>query len=86
MNGAQVLVEMLQNYQVNVILGVPGDTSVPFYEAIHDARSKIRHVMARIEGARYFFKLLLLRAPIRQRTKIIEAIRLIAEVSIRWIR
>jgi acetolactate synthase-1/2/3 large subunit len=54
MNGAQALVRMLLEYQVKVIFGVPGDTSLPFYEALYDARSKIRHVMARDERSAGF--------------------------------
>ena len=54
MNGAQTLVRMLLEYQVKVIFGVPGDTSLPFYEALYDARSKIQHVMARDERSAGF--------------------------------
>jgi acetolactate synthase-1/2/3 large subunit len=54
MIGARVLVEMLKAYQVEVIFGVPGDTSVPFYEALFDARADIRHVMARDERSASF--------------------------------
>ncbi|OGP57677.1 MAG: acetolactate synthase [Deltaproteobacteria bacterium RBG_13_49_15] len=49
MNGAQVLIRMLQEYKVEVIFGVPGDTSLPLYEALYDAGRGIRHVMARDE-------------------------------------
>ena len=38
MTGAQVLVRMLLEYNVEVIFGVPGDTSLPLYDAI--ARGK----------------------------------------------
>jgi acetolactate synthase-1/2/3 large subunit len=54
MTGAQILVEMLQQYDVDVIFGVPGDTSVPLYEALYDSRPKIRHVMARDERSASF--------------------------------
>jgi len=54
MRGAQVLVQMLLEYGVEVVFGVPGDTSLPFYEAIHDARQKITHVMARDERSAGF--------------------------------
>jgi len=54
MIGAYVLVEMLQRYQVDVIFGVPGDTSIPLYEALYDARPKIRHVLARDERSASF--------------------------------
>ncbi|MDZ7759512.1 MAG: thiamine pyrophosphate-binding protein [Desulfovermiculus sp.] len=39
MNGAEVLVQMLQIYKVESILGVPGDTSIPLYAALHSASS-----------------------------------------------
>ncbi len=54
MNGSQILVRMLQEYQVDVIFGVPGDTSIPLYEALHDASPQIRHVMARDERSASF--------------------------------
>lgn len=54
MNGAQILVEMLKAYKVEVIFGVPGDTTMPLYDALHAAGSDIRHVMARDERAAGF--------------------------------
>lgn len=54
MVGAYVLVEMLKSYGVDVIFGVPGDTSIPFYEALYDAQPAIRHVMARDERSASF--------------------------------
>ena len=54
MNGAQVLVEMLKAYEVEVIFGVPGDTTMPLYDALHAARGEIRHVMARDERSAGF--------------------------------
>ena len=54
MIGAQVLVEMLKEYQVEYIFGVPGDTSVPLYEALYDARPTIQHIMARDERSASF--------------------------------
>jgi len=54
MNGAQVLVRMLQEYGVEVVFGVPGDTSLALYEALHDAAPAIRHVMARDERSASF--------------------------------
>ncbi|MER9469349.1 thiamine pyrophosphate-binding protein [Mesorhizobium sp. M0482] len=49
MRGADILVEMLIGYGVDVIFGVPGDTTVPFYEALQQREGQIRHVMARDE-------------------------------------
>ena len=54
MNGAQALVEMLKAYGVRHIFGVPGDTSMPFYDALHAARGEIDHVMARDERSAGF--------------------------------
>ena len=54
MNGATLLVELLKAYNVNVIFGVPGDTSIQFYEALHDAENDIVHVMARDERSASF--------------------------------
>lgn len=49
MRGADVLVQMLINYGVDVLFGVPGDTNVPFYEALQRRQGDIEHVMARDE-------------------------------------
>src|SRR5208283_1376511 len=54
MRGAEVLVQMLLEYKVEVVFGVPGDTSLALYEAIHDAFPKIRHIMARDERSAGF--------------------------------
>ncbi len=54
MTGANVLVRMLQEYKVDVMFGVPGDTSIPLYEALYDAGPSIRHVMARDERSASF--------------------------------
>jgi acetolactate synthase I/II/III large subunit len=49
MNGAQILAHMLAAYDVRYIFGVPGDTSVPFYEALDEQREALTHIMARDE-------------------------------------
>ena len=49
MRGADILAEMLIGYGVEVVFGVPGDTNVPFYEALQLREGRIRHVMARDE-------------------------------------
>ncbi len=54
MLGSDVLVEMLIGYGVRHVFGVPGDTNVPFYEALHRRESEIRHVMARDERSAGF--------------------------------
>ena len=54
MNGARALVEMLREYGVEVIFGVPGDTSIKLYEALYDASPGIRHVLCRDERSASF--------------------------------
>ncbi len=54
MNGAQALVKMLKLQGVDVIFGVPGDTSIKLYEALYDASSEIKHIMARDERSASF--------------------------------
>lgn len=49
MNGAEVLTRMLIGYGVDTVFGVPGDTNVPFYEALQLHENEITHVMARDE-------------------------------------
>ena len=54
MNTAQVLVELLKEYRVEHIFGVPGDTTMPLYDALYAARGEIRHIMARDERSAAF--------------------------------
>ena len=54
MNGAQALVECLINYGTQVIFGLPGDTSVGLYDALHAERRRITHLMARDERSAAF--------------------------------
>ncbi len=54
MNGSMALVKTLLEYEVEVIFGVPGDTSIPLYEALYEERSSIRHVLARDERSASF--------------------------------
>ncbi|MDF1592307.1 MAG: thiamine pyrophosphate-binding protein [Desulfobacterales bacterium] len=54
MNGAEVIIQLFKEYQVDVIFGVPGDTSIKLYEALYNAGSAIRHVMARDERSASF--------------------------------
>lgn len=49
MKGSRALVEMLKVFEVEVIFGMPGDTSIPLYEALCDAQSSIRHIKSRNE-------------------------------------
>ena len=54
MNSAQVLVELLKEYRVEYIFGVPGDTTMPLYDALYAARGEITHIMTRDERSAAF--------------------------------
>jgi acetolactate synthase I/II/III large subunit len=54
MNTAQVLVELLKEYGVEYVFGVPGDTSMALYNAFHATRGEITHVLARDERGASF--------------------------------
>ena len=54
MLGSDVLVEMLIGYGVRHVFGVPGDTNVPFYEALQRRTAEIEHIMARDERSAGF--------------------------------
>lgn len=47
MNGAEIIIRMLELAGVRVVAGIPGGASLPIYDAL--ARSSIRHVLARHE-------------------------------------
>ncbi|WP_161958553.1 thiamine pyrophosphate-binding protein [Ornithinimicrobium cavernae] len=47
--GADVLAESLIGLGVDTIFGVPGDTGVVFYDALHAVPDQLRHVLARDE-------------------------------------
>ncbi len=49
MNGATLLVKMLEAYGVKVVFGVPGETSIRLYQALAADDCSIEHVMARDE-------------------------------------
>jgi acetolactate synthase-1/2/3 large subunit len=53
-NGAQALVKILEAYDVRYVFGVPGDTSVPLYQALYERRDAIRHILARDERSAGF--------------------------------
>jgi acetolactate synthase I/II/III large subunit len=53
-NGAQAIVRMLEAYGVKHVFGVPGDTSVPLYQALYERRDAIAHVLARDERSAGF--------------------------------
>ena len=49
MNGAETLLTMLRDYEVEVIFGVPGDTNVALYSALKTCPAAPRHIMCRDE-------------------------------------
>lgn len=49
LSGAEALVRMLQLQGVEVIFGLCGDTSLPFYDALHRLDHGMRHVLTRDE-------------------------------------
>jgi acetolactate synthase-1/2/3 large subunit len=53
-NGAQAIVRILEAYDVRYVFGVPGDTSVPLYQALYDRREAVRHILARDERSAGF--------------------------------
>src|SRR3984893_18564524 len=49
MTGAEAVVEMLKAHGVEVLFGLCGDTSLPFYDALARLPHGMRHVLARDE-------------------------------------
>ncbi len=49
LSGAEALVRMLQHHGVEVIFGLCGDTSLPFYDALYRLDHGMRHVLTRDE-------------------------------------
>ncbi len=54
MNTAQALIELLKAYDVKYIFGVPGDTSMPLYDALYGASDDITHIMTHDERSAAF--------------------------------
>jgi acetolactate synthase-1/2/3 large subunit len=51
---AEAIVRLLEEYGVRYIFGVPGDTSMPLYDALYDAPAGIKHILARDERSASF--------------------------------
>ena len=49
LTGGEALVRMLQGHGVEVVFGLCGDTSLPFYDALHRLDHGMRHVLTRDE-------------------------------------
>jgi acetolactate synthase-1/2/3 large subunit len=54
MQGARALVAVLAQSGVQHVFGLPGDTGMAFYDALHDARDQIAHIMTRDERSASF--------------------------------
>ncbi len=54
MNGAQLLLEGLLAYDVRAVFGVPGDTSLTWYDALYGVQDGLRHVLAHDERSAAF--------------------------------
>lgn len=54
MKVAEAIVGLLEAYGVEYIFGVPGDTTMPLYDALYDAPASIRHVLTRDERSASF--------------------------------
>ena len=51
LNGAEAMVRMLQAHQVEYVFGLCGDTTLPFYDALHRLDHGITHILSRDERA-----------------------------------
>jgi len=49
LSGAEAVVEMLKAHGVEVIFGLCGDTSLPFYDALYRLDHGMQHILARDE-------------------------------------
>ncbi len=47
LNGAELIIKMLQRHGVSIVAGIPGGASLPLYDAL--SQSDLRHVLARHE-------------------------------------
>ncbi|MGB3904930.1 MAG: thiamine pyrophosphate-binding protein [Anaerolineae bacterium] len=54
MKVAEAIVRLLEAYGVEYIFGVPGDTSMPLYDALYDAPGDVKHILARDERSASF--------------------------------
>ncbi|MBD3172712.1 thiamine pyrophosphate-binding protein [Candidatus Bathyarchaeota archaeon] len=53
LNASKTLLEMLKNYDVEHVFGLPGETTLPWYKEWHDY-PEIKHIMARDERSAAF--------------------------------
>lgn len=48
-SGAEIILEVLQEYNLNTVFGYPGGSVLPIYDALHSYKEKINHVLTRHE-------------------------------------
>ncbi len=49
LTGAEAMVRLLEAHDVDTVFGLCGDTSLPFYDALHRIGGSVRHVLTRDE-------------------------------------
>src|SRR5205814_4420873 len=54
LSGAEILLESLIAAGTEVVFGVPGDTGVGLYDALHGRAGRLRHVLANDERGAVF--------------------------------
>jgi acetolactate synthase I/II/III large subunit len=54
MQGARALVQVLANSGIGHVFGLPGDTGMALYDALHDVSGEIHHVLTRDERSASF--------------------------------
>jgi len=48
MNGARLIIKLLERQEVEIIAGIPGGANLPLYEALAESR-RLRHILCRHE-------------------------------------
>ena len=49
MRGQEAIIRLLEQAGVELVFGLCGDTSLPYYEAFYDLKPNIKHVLTRDE-------------------------------------
>ena len=52
MQGKDAIIRLLEQAGVEVVFGLCGDTSLPYYEAFYDLRPKIKHILSGLSRLR----------------------------------
>lgn len=48
-NGAEIILEVLQYHNINTVFGYPGGSVLPLYDALHSYENRIDHILTRHE-------------------------------------